>query len=497
MKFDYVIVGSGLGGGVLASHLSSDKKIAVIEAGSENGNSDRVNHHSTGLDFRWPLTRSIEKGGTSNLWHGVLSPLDEIDFKERSWIPGSGWPIKKEDLDPYYDKAAEFLKVNNSKLFIDSVSNKEFQSDLEKIHISEGFKFKYFQQPTPPLRTKTLLNKLADNVTVYTDTVALELIPFEDQPNKIRCVKCYCEKKKEFIEIEGNEIIVAAGALETPRLLLNSTTCGFYSNKNIGRYLMDHPMGNFLQIKFKVPTVAPVFTDTLHSPNNKIKVGMVLDEMIQERHKFPNHNFFIRPSFKEGLDAKTELVKLSLLAVRNNKVSFRDIINILSNLNLARQILTYKLSLKVKLQLADLFLLTEQTPYEQSQVKLSPDLDRYGYRKAEVNWQLNDYDKENIIRYIQFVFNNCFSKDEIKFTVNPEDVDWDKTFTSAAHHVGTARMAASEANGVVDKNLQVFNTQNLFIADGSVFTTSGNVNSGFTIISLAIRLSNYLNGKEN
>jgi hypothetical protein len=28
-------------------------------------------------------TRSIQLGGTSNLWHGVLSPLDEIDFKSK------------------------------------------------------------------------------------------------------------------------------------------------------------------------------------------------------------------------------------------------------------------------------------------------------------------------------------------------------------------------------------------------------------------------------
>ena len=86
----------------------------------------------------------------------------------------------------------------------------------------------------------------------------------------------------------------------------------------------------------------------------------------------------------------------------------------------------------------------------------------------------------------------AFPDDYIKFTHSPQDLDWEDTFTSAAHHVGTARMSDSAESGVVDKDLKVFGINNLYVCDGSVFSTSGNVNSSFTISALACRLADHL-----
>ena len=69
---------------------------------------------------------------------------------------------------------------------------------------------------------------------------------------------------------------------------------------------------------------------------------------------------------------------------------------------------------------------------------------------------------------------------------------WERTLTSAAHHLGTARMTNHPSRGVVDRNLQVFGTQNLFICDGSVFATAGSSNPGLTIAALGIRLAEHL-----
>jgi hypothetical protein len=498
MEFDYVIIGSGLGGGVLSQFIDTEKKIAIIEAGAYKGNSENVSYVNKGLDFRWPITRSIEVGGTSNLWHGVLGPLDKIDYKKRHWIEDSGWPLNEEDLDPYYKKASEFLHVANNSLFEPEISKKKFELDISKIHMSGFFDLKFFQQPLPPLRVKDFLkgkNK-SNNIKIYINTIALKLIADESNTQVINSVKCFCKESNSFVNISGKTFIISCGALETPRLLLNSVNCGFNKNSNIGKYLMDHPMGNCLQVKFKNPIKAPIFSDVLVSKKNKIKAGFILSANTQQEFKFPNHNFFLRPSFRKGIDQKVELVKLSLLAVRNNKVSFKDIYNIVTNINLARQILAYKLSLNVKFKYADLFLMSEQTPYKDSCIKLSSEKDEFGYPKAEVNWKLNEYDKKNITEYINFIYKNCFSLDDVEFTVTPPESNWEQTFTSAAHHVGTARMGEDHLDGVVDKNLKMFDTDNTYICDGSVFRTSGNVNSGFTIISLAIRLAEYLNNND-
>jgi choline dehydrogenase-like flavoprotein len=60
------------------------------------------------------------------------------------------------------------------------------------------------------------------------------------------------------------------------------------------------------------------------------------------------------------------------------------------------------------------------------------------------------------------------------------------------HHAGTTRMAATPAEGVTDPDCRVFDTDNLYLAGGSVFPTSGYANPTLTMVALAIRLSDTL-----
>src|SRR5262249_1791805 len=50
-------------------------------------------------------------GGTTGHWAGMCSPFDEIDFMKRDYVPDSGWPITRKDLDPFYARANEKLKL--------------------------------------------------------------------------------------------------------------------------------------------------------------------------------------------------------------------------------------------------------------------------------------------------------------------------------------------------------------------------------------------------
>ena len=81
----------------------------MVEAGPLDSSSKFIKYENVGREFGLKSTNSIEVGGTSNLWYGVLAPLDRIDFKKRTWIPNSGWPIVYEDLVPFYKKAGKYL----------------------------------------------------------------------------------------------------------------------------------------------------------------------------------------------------------------------------------------------------------------------------------------------------------------------------------------------------------------------------------------------------
>jgi choline dehydrogenase-like flavoprotein len=63
---------------------------------------------------------------------------------------------------------------------------------------------------------------------------------------------------------------------------------------------------------------------------------------------------------------------------------------------------------------------------------------------------------------------------------------------SATHNMGTARMAADPANGVVDAFGRAHEVSNLWIADGSVFPSSLSVNPTLTIVAHALRLADRL-----
>jgi len=58
---------------------------------------------------------------------------------------------------------------------------------------------------------------------------------------------------------------------------------------------------------------------------------------------------------------------------------------------------------------------------------------------------------------------------------------------SAGHHSGACRMAMNASEGVVDADLRVFGTDNLFVVDGSTLAYSGHANTGLTIAALALK----------
>lgn len=499
------IIGSGVGGGSLVQKFSQqNKNFVVIEAGDLNGNSNNVGEEVVGMDFAVKTHRSIRShrsiqlGGTSNLWHGVLSPLDKIDFEKRDWIPHSGWPVTLKDLEPYYRQAAELLRVKEFDYFQKNGLPDWLRDKFDDIRFDDRYLTnKLFQQRLPPTNFKHVVTKAVANSPnrhCYYNVVVLELITDQDG-NKIDKLLVSSGNNKTF-EVEADLFVIAAGALETPRLLLNSKRTQKKGLGNggdkVGRFLMNHPMGNLCQAEFLQPQKAPLYSTLKYREAMKITSGFEMTEQIQKKLRLPNHNFYLRPSFIKGIDDQSERIKLSLLACKDGGVTLKDAWDLLTHINVIRQVLTYKLSLNVTYKYADLFFLTEQIPNLNSTVSLSDKKDKFGYPIAKINWQVLPEDIASIRVWFELLIKNIFPEDYLKFTHTLNDFNWDNIFIACIHHVGTARMADNEQQGVVDRNLKVFGVDNLYVCDGSIFTTSGNVNISFTISAFACRLSDYL-----
>jgi choline dehydrogenase-like flavoprotein len=63
---------------------------------------------------------------------------------------------------------------------------------------------------------------------------------------------------------------------------------------------------------------------------------------------------------------------------------------------------------------------------------------------------------------------------------------------NAHHQAGTTRMHADPEGGVVDPDLRVHGTRNLYVCGASVFPTSGALNPTLTALALTLRLADHL-----
>jgi choline dehydrogenase-like flavoprotein len=500
LKSRFCVVGTGMGGSAVAQKLTqAGHETLLVEAGGLDkrlGDSDQVMAEFAGRPFNRPPTRCIELGGTSNQWHGMCAPLDEIDFEPRSWIPYSGWPIRRRDLDRFYAEAARIHGLDGANHFEPHGLEAGMRARLFDFDFNRGvLENKLTQFRKPPKRWKqTLLDEVRDGrFKCLINAPALELL-VDESGSKVEGLLVGAGGGT--ITVIADVFVICAGTLETPRLLLNSRRRHEFgvgnSHHMVGRFLLDHPTGHFSKLGFHRLTDAPMYASVLLRPKHRVMSGLRVQSAKQRAHHLPNHSFYLRPSVTAArLDDDLLHSFLAVRSVRN--LTFRQIKGILTNRDLLNRILVHRFGFQPRFRYADMYFFTEQLPNPNSRVGLSIDRrDRYGYPVARIDWQLTDADFAAFEAYTKVMFEQGLKSSDYGIARMDALEVWKRNVASAAHHVGTARMAEHPRFGVVDSNNQVFGMKNLFIGDASVFTTAGNTNPSLTITALALRLGEHL-----
>jgi len=501
------IIGTGAAGITLAKAFKDyPAQITVLESGDfefDRDTQDLYIGKNIGEKYgELDQVRFRYFGGTTNAWAGYVRPLDKMDFETRSWIPHSGWPINRKQLDPYYKKAYSIIGIDpefNALVFADSKRLKRLPLDSNKI-TNSVFPIK----PTNFGKAYKQQLKLAKNVRIYLHANLTSLETDESGAN-VNVAKVACLNGNTF-RVRAKTFVLACGGIENSRILLSSNKLVKQGLGNqydqVGRYFMEHPhirAGVAILPKYKL-----AFKDSLYDwykikENFRLKGIINITETVQREQGIANFMTYLAPYKRLVSDGESSVNRLiddvmsgdypDDMGMHVGRIA-RDIEDIAAA--------AYeKVMGPEEAQSRLLFYVsTEQVPNPKSRITLGTEQDALGIRRVNLDWQFTDLDKRTIIKGLEVIGAELgrLGLGRVKVELE-EDEAWPDRLYYGPHFMGTTRMHNDPRQGVVDENCRVHSMRNLYIAGASVFPTAGIGTPTLTITALALRLVDHLKGK--
>ncbi len=269
----------------------------------------------------------------------------------------------------------------------------------------------------------------------------------------------------EYVDASGNTLLqkarvvaVAGNAVETPRLLLNSESSMFpdgmaNSSGQVGRNFMRHMTG----------TVYGVMPGPVHFDRGTQMAGVVKDEATHRDNRGFAGGYYMQTLPGFGLAGVAGNV--GAMSVDSPGTWGRDY---------AREVVeNYR-------NMAGMWLVGEDMPQEKNGVTLSAtEKDQYGLPAPVVHFE--DHPNDVSMR------NHAFSRGSAIYEMGGSQKTYELPPFPSTHNLGTCRMSAKPEDGVCGPSGATHDVPNLYISDGSQFTTGAACNPTLTIVALAIR----------
>ncbi|KQY35523.1 hypothetical protein ASD38_02910 [Caulobacter sp. Root487D2Y] len=389
-------------------------------------------------------------GGTGAHWGGQSRPLDPITFEKRTGFPG--WPISREDLDPYYAEAAAFTRLHGDDF------SAETWAGILKAEVPQlaGFDVEMYQYIGRAYRN--LATASFDGVTLGDTSVDVilnaSLLEIDHDQGAVRSLRVASlddqtppRKATEFT-VQADVVVLACGAVENARLLLLSNAGN--EHDQVGRHFMCHPLSTGQVIT----TTRPYLDD----PESRLMAGDTLNGMRPVPWTDDN-GVRVSGRFSPSAEQQRELgIGSCWFWAGYGQYYF------------------------------------EMFPNPDSRVTLADTVDPiFGQRRTHITWEVGLADETTYLQTTR-LFKTAVNALHGDVVFQPWESVKDQLIVNG-HHIGTTRMSADPAQGVVDANLKVHAIDNLYVAGSSVFASTGISNPTFSIIALSIRLAEHLAGK--
>ena len=503
-----VIIGSGAGGGTLGTQLAlKGIDTVILEAGSRHETWDFINDEwdsfnqlawkdkrTTSGDWRvakdFPnLPAWIVKavGGSTVHWAGASLRFQEHEFKTRTHygdLAGASlldWPIDLKEMEPWYAIAEDRMGVTRTNGIPGLPGNNNFkvmEAGAKKIGYKEvstgrmainseprddrssclqiGF---CFQGCKSGAKWSTLVAEIpkgeaTGHLEVRPDCQVLRIE--HDDSGKVTGV-VYADKEGKEQRQKARIVAVAGNSIESPRLLLNSHSSMFpdglaNSSGEVGRNYMRHTTGS----------VYGIFDKPVHMYRGTTMAGIIRDEAKHDPSR----------GFVGGYEFETLSLGLPFMAAFLMPGDWGE--------DFASAMDEYR-------NMAGMWIVGEDMPRAENRITLSDDKDQFGMPAANVNF--DDHENDTAMR------NHAYKQGSAIY----DAVGAVRTIHTppypSTHNLGTNRMSEKPADGVVNRFGQTHDVPNLFVSDGSQFTTGAAENPTLTIVALALRQADHIAGR--
>ena len=538
IEADLVIVGAGAAGIALALALSdSALRVVVVEAGGPKYSStiqDFYRGESVKPSAHSPVDMYRRRvfGGSTTLWGGRCIPFDPIDLEHRPWMKHARWPIAYDEVADHFPRAMAIVEaglpefragvaLEGQAAMVAGVTSPDVILDrIERFSRPTDFGERYRERLTR-----------ASNIRLFTNAPTTRILL--DNDGTASGVEIKIDGRTT--TIAAPRVVLAAGGIETPRLLLsgNEARPNGLGNEHdlVGRFYQCHLEGEVGKLRFFGSH------DRIRQDYERSRDGiycrryMWLSPEAQRRHKLaglvirPAHPGIVDPDHRDPVLSAMYLAKAFIVPeyarkmtalehhararrggsalnyhaahLRNLLVGSPQLVAFAYDWTRRRILADRKLPSVVLTNREGIYpadMNGEQEPNYQSRVMLGTERDALGMRRVRIDWRATHADYGRMMGGLRLIAEAFDTSETVRLDLTGVDESsLSQTIVPiGGHHVGTARMAEHPRSGVCDRNGEVFSVPGLFVAGSALFPTSSFANPTLTLIALTLRLSVHL-----
>ena len=496
IEADLVIIGGGLAGITLAKELAGGPlKVAILESGGRELDMEIQALYAGSAVVRAPdnpdkpfddypaQSRARVLGGSGMIWGGKCAPLDPADFAARPWAPHSGWPVTRAQMQPFYDRACDRLEIphfDRDNQALKDPARTPLALDLQDGFFSAPRVFTRYSGGSDKAAFDRFRTDFAEaaNITVYlhANVTQIRLNPQGDAVEGLD-VACLDGKRHTCI---GKTYVLAVGGLENVRLLLasNGVEKSGIGNRHdlVGRFFQGHVTYSLDGDAETEGSAVHVSRDSpmeLYLNPTRTSPHCVLASGASAQQRMGTGNFTVTLFTGEATEPGTP--------VQAETKALRRVAATVDGGNGGGG------------QLLGCFAMSEHFPNPDSRVTLDASAkDALGLPRIRLEWTYSKADWDSLERSAAGFGDALGASSQGRFCWPVQRGQLLAISSASRHHMGTTRMNADPRLGVVDPNLKVHGTGNLYVAGSSVFPTSGIANPTLTILALVMRLADHL-----